>query len=342
MHLRVPEGANDYINASPITLIATRSGTRLRYIATQGPKADSWPHFWRMLWYETDSPAVVVMLTKTHEQGREKCFPYFPQSLAAPTLQINEHDEFGDGLVHDLCLIELYQNDDLRSVVRKIKLSQVSGNNSNSEVRCEPRLILHMLFEGWPDFSVPEGHDKVALLNLMRFSHVHHRSRFPLIVHDSAGVGRTGTFIALDWLINELEEGALDDVPDDQDPIVQVVTNLRDQRPLMVQSKQQFLFIYDVLREEWRERWIKLHPEEGSQSGIKAPEPDNEDRALKRHKSRIGGDADAVIAADTIEPAKFEAELTERTTPGRPFPKYSAFQLSEAFREVAERRKNQG
>lgn len=273
VRLRVPEGANDYINASPITLIATRPGTRLRYIATQGPKADSWPHFWRMLWYETHSPAMVVMITKTHEQGREKCFPYFPLSLAAPTLQINEYDEFGDGLVHDLRLKKLHQHDELRFVTRQLALSGASKDDFKPEVKCKPFYVWHVLFERWPDFSIPEGHEKTAFLNLIRFSRINDDSASPRIVHDSAGVGRTGTFIALDWLMYELEEGALDDVPDDQDPIVQVITRLRDQRPMMVQSKQQFVFIYDVLRELWRERWIKLHPSEASKLSIAANEP---------------------------------------------------------------------
>ena len=66
--LRVAEGVSDYINASPIKL-----GKR-RYIATQGPKDTNVNHFYRMLSAELESPAVVVMLTQTHESGKEKCF----------------------------------------------------------------------------------------------------------------------------------------------------------------------------------------------------------------------------------------------------------------------------
>lgn len=116
-------------------------------------------------------------------------------------------------------------------------------------------------------------------------------------MHCSAGIGRSGTFIALDWLIQELEEGSLDEPIDDEDPIVRVVEMLRDQRPMMVQSKQQFVFIYDTLRERWRERWINTHPDEASQLGITSDASD-EGPALKRQKS------------NAEERAKLEAELS--------------------------------
>lgn len=90
--LAVAEGYNDYINASPIAL-----GPR-RYIATQGPKNTSTSQFYRMLAQETgrDTPAVVVMLTQTHEAGREKCFKYFPDTPETP-LELQPDPEINDG-----------------------------------------------------------------------------------------------------------------------------------------------------------------------------------------------------------------------------------------------------
>ncbi|KAF1362391.1 hypothetical protein EJ07DRAFT_163641 [Lizonia empirigonia] len=301
VHLDVPEGAFDYVNASPITLRSTKSKTDLKYIATQGPKPDSWAHFWRMLWHENESPAVVVMVTKTHEQGREKCFPYYPQSPSEPDLPINDHDEFGDGFIHNLHLAELSHHQEARTEVREIDMTTEDGS--------EARKVWHLLFEGWPDFSVPEGADKAALLNMIELSRQKNsnNSTNPRIVHCSAGIGRSGTFIALDWLMQELEEGSLDNPADDEDPILKVVEMLRDQRPMMVQSKQQFVFIYDTLRERWRERWISLHPDEASQLGITPATPD-EEPALKRQKSNVNGDADGAFVSEE-ERAKLEAEL---------------------------------
>lgn len=295
VHLDVPEEVFDYINASPIELRSTKSGTVLKYIATQGPKGDSWSHFWRMVWQQNESPAVVVMVTKTHEQGREKCYPYYPQSTDEPTLRVNEEDEFGDGFIHDLHLKELSHDQEANTEVRELELTTEDGSES--------RQVWHLLFEGWPDFSVPEGADKAALLNMVELSRQKNsnNSTNPRIVHCSAGIGRSGTFIALDWLIQELEEGSLDEPIDDEDPIVRVVEMLRDQRPMMVQSKQQFVFIYDTLRERWRERWISTHPDEANELGITSNT--DEGPALKRQKSN----ADGALAE---ERAKLEAELS--------------------------------
>ncbi|KAH6637695.1 protein-tyrosine phosphatase-like protein [Boeremia exigua] len=303
VHLDVPEDAFDYINASPIDLKSTKSGTVLKYIATQGPKADSWSHFWRMIWQQNESPAVIVMVTKTHEQAREKCYPYFPRSTADPDLRINEHDEFGDGFIHNLHLKELSHDPDARTEVREIDLTTEDGSES--------RKIWHLLFEGWPDFSVPEGADKSALLKMVELSRQKNsdNSTNPRIVHCSAGIGRSGTFIALDWLIQELDEGSLDSLADDDDPVFRVVEMLRDQRPMMVQSKQQFVFIYDTLREQWRERWVSSNPDEASRLGISANSSD-EEPALKRQKSNTDGVTDASFVSDAEERAKLEAELS--------------------------------
>lgn len=304
VRLEVPEEAFDYINASPIQLKSTKSGTVLKYIATQGPKADSWSHFWRMIWQQNESPAVIVMVTKTHEQGREKCYPYYPQSPEDPDLRINEHDEFGDGLVHDLHLEDVSHDEEANTEVRELNMTTDDGASS--------RKIWHLLFEGWPDFSVPEGADKAALVRMVELSRQKNsnNSTNPRIVHCSAGIGRSGTFIALDWLIQELEEGSLDHPADDDDPIVNVIEMLRDQRPMMVQSKQQFVFIYDTLRERWRERWIALNPEEASRLGVVAKGGD-EEPALKRQKSNADGSvADAAFVSDADERAKLEAELS--------------------------------
>lgn len=76
----------------------------------------------------------------------------------------------------------------------------------------------------------------------------------PRIVHCSAGVGRSGTFIALDFLLAHLRRGSLESVPDDVDPILDTVNAMRKQRMMMVQSEAQFLFLYEVMRLAWLEQ----------------------------------------------------------------------------------------
>lgn len=74
------------------------------------------------------------------------------------------------------------------------------------------------------------------------------------VIHCSAGVGRSGTFIALDYLLFLLHTGQLDDITHDQDPVAETVDMLRQQRMMMVQGEAQFGCLYDVLKEEWERR----------------------------------------------------------------------------------------
>lgn len=285
MRLKVPEGHSDYINASPIRLAISVNGEEggqqeKYFIATQGPKQEHQSHIWRMLWHETShtSPAIIVMLTQTHESGREKCYPYFPSSLSAPTLAINEVDEFDDDFLASLTLRSVAWDEEIRSTVREMVLATAGG---------EEKVVRHFLFAGWPDFLVPEGRDRDALVELVRrTAGMNADPASPRIVHCSAGVGRSGTFIALDWLLSELEAGAFDDLPTTAivngecgergmengetevrgvvvDPIAEVVDRLRRQRVMMVQGEAQFMFLYDVLREKWVERWKKMNATAG-------------------------------------------------------------------------------
>jgi protein-tyrosine phosphatase len=114
-----------------------------------------------------------------------------------------------------------------------------------------------------------------------------------------------------------LEEGTLDDAPDDADPVSEVIVKLRDQRAGMVQAKNQFLFLYDTLRERWRSRWIAAHPAEAAELGIvhTPAASDGGEPALKRQKSMAGDDgtlhpvSDAVSDPDAL--AALEAELMD-------------------------------
>lgn len=214
-----------------------------------------------MIWNEVASPAVIIMLTKTHEAGKEKCFAYYPKMQDAPDLKINTHDEFEDGVAHTIHLASHEENDEVSAEIRELDMTNEDGSESKK--------VWHLLFEGWPDFSVPEGANQAALLNLVEFSRSKNvdNATNPRIVHCSAGVGRSGTFIALDWLLQELEDGSLDD-PATEDPIPIIVDKLRQQRMMMVQSDAQYAFLYDALRERWRDRWAQLHPEEAERLGV--------------------------------------------------------------------------
>jgi protein-tyrosine phosphatase len=249
------------------------------------------------------------MLTQTHEASREKCYPYYPQSLDAPSLRLNAQDEYADAFLHELHLASLEEDPDARAQIRKLHMTPEDAGAGDS------RTVWHLLFGGWPDFLVPEGADRAALLRLIALSRAKNADNAtnPRIVHCSAGVGRSGTFIALDWLLQELDEGSLDEVADAEDPVYAVVARLREQRMMMVQSEPQLAFIYDVVRECWRERWIGMHGDEAARLGVSRPREDAspEGPRLKRQKSEPGGGllAGGGGDADGDARAQLEAEL---------------------------------
>ncbi|OOF99777.1 hypothetical protein ASPCADRAFT_512388 [Aspergillus carbonarius ITEM 5010] len=252
VHLRVPEGECDFINASPIVLKDSVSRQERRYIATQGPKLGHLAHFWQMVFHESQDVGVIVMLTQTFEAGREKCSQYFPldSENASMTLRRAEHDPFvnddhpqqpHEDLLGQVTLLETQWDPTARSEIRKLQLT----------IGAESKVVWHFLFAGWADYSKPEGEDRDALLQLIKVSGSKCSPANPRIVHCSAGVGRTGTFIALDHLLQELEAGQLLEATEpDLDPVFETVNQMREQRMMMVYNEMQLQFIYEVLREQ--------------------------------------------------------------------------------------------
>ncbi|KAL8942454.1 MAG: hypothetical protein Q9216_001654 [Gyalolechia sp. 2 TL-2023] len=242
IHLQVPEGESDYINASPIALTDPRTGALFSYIAAQGPKETGSSHFWHMVWQQTSEVAVIVMLTPTAEGGREKCFQYFPLNEETGIISIEPVDGTGSAHVGSVQVSEVYDDEKCNSTVRKLLLT--FGEES--------KVVWHFLFSGWPDFEVPQNQDRVALFELLKLSSAKNtKSSNPRIVHCSAGVGRSGSFIALEYLLAQIKSGALAEASEDEDPIYDTVNRLREQRMTMVQSDAQYAFLYEVIREEF-------------------------------------------------------------------------------------------
>lgn len=254
--LQVPEGAPDYINASPIVLespLKPKERHPLKYIAMQGPKPNTQDHVWRMVSQQLESPAVIVMLTETHENAMEKCHPYFPDAVD-DALEVGEDDEFGDGFRARVTCVDMEDKAHGAIVMRHLKL-HVEGRDDDMDV-------WHLLYKKWPDFGVPALEDIDSFFELMHLSRAKNASREnPRVVHCSAGVGRSGTFIALEHLMRELESGDLEHYDEhnggDEAPdlVFETVGTLREQRKMMVQAEPQYLFIYKVLRKLWMERY---------------------------------------------------------------------------------------
>ena len=221
IHLR--GSCYDYINASPIEIGG------LKYIATQNPTSIG--DFWMMTWDENVSS--IIMLMPVGGSGEDRCANYFPQDISGVIT-------FRD---FQITLVEKAMEHS-RTEVRQLRVRR--GD--------EARTVWHFAFLGWPDYGVPLGDDRLALLDLIKLSRYSVKASIPRIVHCSAGCGRTGTFIALDYLLEELEQGPLDGELE-RDPVFETVDYLREKRVMMVYKETQYRFIYDILR--WR--WNDIH-----------------------------------------------------------------------------------
>lgn len=259
VRLRVPEGEVDYVNASAITLSSPSDPSKppLRYIAMQGPTIPSIDHVWRMIAEQIPSHAVIVQLTNMVELDVIKCDQYFPMGDEIPTggrdtvWGINDYNNaWGDNWRADLTFVSVEQL--ARGAIERRKLLfHVHGEK-------EPRVVWHFLYKRWPDFGVPTAEDLDGFLELMKLSRQHTTPSTPRIIHCSAGVGRTGTFIALEHLMRELDSGVLAryDMPSERSDLVyDAVDILRQQRRGMVQGELQYRFIYQVMLRLWQEKY---------------------------------------------------------------------------------------
>ena len=313
--LRVPEECCDYVNASPILLVNAKGGEDeegkngapatgngkdgeagedgddgapvsgdegegnvTKYIAMQAPKRETSDHVWRMIWHEVASPGVIVTLTI------DKSHPYFPLEVGA-AMPVNEDDEFGDGFHGSVTCESLETSEDGATQIRKLVM-RVPKEKENGEGG--EKTWWHLLYMKWPDYGVPNEEEKTSLLRCIRLSRELNKAPTnPRVVHCRAGVGRSGTFMALDFLLSELEKGRFstretneeegDGVggkrmeSESEDPVYDTVNRLREQRPLSVQTVGQYRFIYDVLRESWEGKYGMKVVERARSVGSEGP-----------------------------------------------------------------------
>ncbi|XP_074979434.1 receptor-type tyrosine-protein phosphatase S isoform X18 [Caretta caretta] len=204
---------SDYINANYIDGYRKQNA----YIATQGPLPETFGDFWRMVWEQRS--ATVVMMTKLEEKSRIKCDQYWPGRGT---------ETYGMIQVTLLDTIEL-----ATFCVRTFSLHK-NGSSEKREVR-------QFQFTAWPDHGVPE-YPTPFLAFLRRVKTCNPPDAGPIIVHCSAGVGRTGCFIVIDAMLERIKHEKTVD-------IYGHVTLMRSQRNYMVQTEDQYSFIHDALLE---------------------------------------------------------------------------------------------
>eukprot|EP00056_Hartaetosiga_gracilis_P008506 m.121670 g.121670 ORF g.121670 m.121670 type:complete len:2603 (-) comp12926_c0_seq1:157-7965(-) len=209
-----------YINAN---YVHGWDGTPRCYIATQGPTPKTVNDFWRMVW-ETDSNTI-VMVTGLKEKGVVKCARYWP------TVRYNFEDKIGDkqyGKVNVAVMEGAKKNGYVTTKLRLIK----DG---------EKRTVMHYWFNSWPDHGVPKKTENVHHMLKTARSWCDDNNK-PWVVHCSAGVGRTGTFITIDVGMQHLEHKGKANVVD-------IIQALRKDRCAMVQHAEQAEFAHKCLKE---------------------------------------------------------------------------------------------
>ncbi|XP_055318349.1 tyrosine-protein phosphatase 69D isoform X2 [Sitodiplosis mosellana] len=223
----------DYINANFVIGYKERK----KFICAQGPMDSTVNDFWRMIWEQ--HLEIIVMLTNLEEYNKAKCAKYWPE-------QINDTQKFGE-----ITVAFTHEQRYTDYLVRELKItrshsahnnvnSNGNGGLSNGSVSGdeeEERHITQYHYLVWKDFMAPE-------LGVIRFirqiNDVYSLQRGPILIHCSAGVGRTGTLVALDSLMQQLQD-------ENQVSIFNTVYDMRHQRNFLVQSLKQYIFLYRAL-----------------------------------------------------------------------------------------------
>ncbi|CUM67478.1 uncharacterized protein PRCAT00005175001 [Priceomyces carsonii] len=231
--LPVINGGSDYINASYISV----NDEKPSYILTQGPLVRTVHHFWAMCFSESEKQkndvVIIAMVTPLVELNVTKCNRYWP-------INDNEELDFTENLKKDsidlpglsIKQISSTYNSDVDYLVTILELK--SGD--------KVKTVYHYYYFKWADSKVPSSVLPLVSLSKEIAQIKLSVSNTPIpIVHCSAGVGRTGTLITLDQLLHNKT------LYRSKDPIMEIVSQLRSSRMMMVQTVYQFNFLYEVL-----------------------------------------------------------------------------------------------
>jgi len=171
--------------------------------------------FWRMIWEQGVS--IIVMLTKLFEGGRTKAHMYWP----------NNFFTFGE-----LVVTKLEEQEFKYFILRRFLLSK--GDDA--------REVFQIHYNSWPDYGVPESTKGIRQL-VDYVNTIRRQPDGPIVVHCSAGVGRTGSFIAIHHSLTSLSKG------DTPPSILEIILQMRSERVGMVQTEKQYEFIYQAVQD---------------------------------------------------------------------------------------------
>ena len=210
---------NKYINASPINI----QGKKNLFISTQGPKPETIEDFWTMV--EDYDSNVIVMLCKLMEGGRIKCENYWEAKIKKYEIKIMKIDKGN-----------MYE-------IRELKLK----NNSTKK----EKIVYQIHFLGWPDHGIPDtskGTVFEVFNSMIKKVDELNKGEKPIIVHCSAGVGRTGTFVSMYLLEKDIMKQINDKKKEIRINVFNLVRKIKEMRIYMVQTPIQYKFVYLYVR----------------------------------------------------------------------------------------------
>ncbi|XP_063182349.1 tyrosine-protein phosphatase non-receptor type 3 isoform X3 [Chroicocephalus ridibundus] len=219
------QGDEDYINANYVNMEIPSVGIVNRYIATQGPLPHTCAHFWQVVWDHKLS--LIIMLTTLTERGRTKCHQYWPDPP-----DVMEYGSFRVRCHSEDCTIAY--------VVREMVITNVETEQQHT--------ITHLQYVAWPDHGVPDDSmDFLEFVTCMRPKRVENE---PVLVHCSAGIGRTGVLVTMETAMCLIERNQ---------PVypLDIVRKMRDQRAMMVQTSSQYKFVCEAILRVYKEGLVR-------------------------------------------------------------------------------------
>ncbi|XP_078386842.1 FERM and PDZ domain-containing protein 2 isoform X2 [Cetorhinus maximus] len=212
---RVRIEGRGYINASYIRM--PFASEECLYIACQGPLPGTTNDFWQMIW--ENKADVIAMMTREHERGKVKCHRYWPDKMYKP-IRVNKYH----------LTLENHQ------MLDSFEINAMKMTDSETG---EIHYVKHLKFITWPDHGTPNSSEKLVHF-ILYMREVHHKG--PIVVHCSAGIGRSGVLICTDVLLSLINKELSFDIMD-------IVREMRKQRHGMIQTKDQYLFCYNIVLE---------------------------------------------------------------------------------------------